>query len=374
MTAVRAGGGTIADAICSVAFELEAPAELMPGDLVVLRARPGPRLSSARVVQRIPCSPPPPDGEHARLSAGAGERLAARARAIAAIRDYFVRERFVEVETPVNVRTPGLDAYVDAIATETGFLTTSPELQMKRLLVAGLPRIFQFARVSRAFEHGPWHEPEFSMLEWYRAFADQTAVMTDTEQIVHRVVSVIAGGSWLELAGGRRLDVAPPFDRLTVAEAFREHASVNDVADLAASDEDRFFQLLVDRVEPALAGHPRPVFLCDYPLSQAALARPNPEDPRFAERFELYVGGVELCNGFSELTDPAEQRRRFEKERARRQSSGAPVYAIDERFMAALCEGMPPSAGNALGLDRLIALATGAAGVADVLAFPAAWL
>src|SRR5690606_6132495 len=143
-----------------------------------------------------------------------------------------------------------------------------------------------------------------------------------------------------------------------------------DVADLAASDEARYFELLVSRVEPALARLDRPVFLHDYPLTQAALARPCPDDPRFAERFELYAGGIELANGYGELTDPVEQRRRFVAERRRRQAEKRPVYPLNERFLAALVEGMPPSGGNALGVDRLIALALGAPDIRAVIAFP----
>ncbi|RYE81962.1 MAG: EF-P lysine aminoacylase GenX, partial [Myxococcales bacterium] len=173
--------------------------------------------------------------------------------------------------------------------------------------------------------------------------------------------------------GERRIDLGAPFVRVTVADAFAAHAGVgpDELVRLAAHDEDTYFGHLVERIEPALAALDRPVFLTDYPASQASLARRSPADPRFAERFELYVAGVELCNGFGELTDPAEQRARFEADQAERQRRGLPVYPIDERFVQALVEGMPPSGGNALGVDRLVALVTGAASIGQVQAFPA---
>jgi lysyl-tRNA synthetase class 2 len=167
-----------------------------------------------------------------------------------------------------------------------------------------------------------------------------------------------------------------PFARVAVGEAFARHAGVpaDEAIALASNDEERFFRILVDQVEPALAAEPRPVFLVDYPAPFASLARLKPDDPRLCERFELYACGIELCNGFGELTDPAEQRARFERDQAARAALGKPAYPIDERFLAALEEGMPPSAGNALGVDRLIALCLGAEAIADVMAFPLEWL
>jgi lysyl-tRNA synthetase class 2 len=241
---------------------------------------------------------------------------------------------------------------------------------MKRLLSGGMPRIFQLVHASRAEESGRLHEAEFMMLEWYRAFHDASAVMQDTEQVVASVARALRGSESLFAPDGRTLDARPPFARISVRQAFREHAGVEDAVQLASDDEDRYFELLVSQVEPGLAALTTPVFLCEYPLRHASLARPSPRDPSVAERFELYAGGVELCNGFGELTDPAEQRRRFERDRAERGARGQPLYPIDEKLLAALEAGLPPCAGNALGFDRLIMLATGAAGVADVQAFP----
>jgi lysyl-tRNA synthetase class 2 len=345
-----------------------------PGDLVVVEGRYSRgALRQARLVERYPAPHSTADGEFARLGwSGAGDRLCQRARALRVIRDYFSRRDFVEVDTPLRVRCPGLDANVDAVVALGWFLCTSPELHMKRLLVGGMPRIFQLCHCTRADELGPWHEPEFMMLEWYRAFSGAEAVMRDTELVVGAVVRKLTGKLRLRLPSGRRLDLTLPFDRLSVRDAFRRFAQEPDAVTLADRDPNRYFELLVGQVEPALARRSRPVFLFDYPLSQAALARPAPHDPSVAERFELYVAGVELCNGFGELTDPIEQRRRFQQELAERKRQRRPRYPLDEAFLGALSEGMPPSGGNALGVDRLVALACAAESVADVQAFPAA--
>jgi lysyl-tRNA synthetase class 2 len=194
--------------------------------------------------------------------------------------------------------------------------------------------------------------------------------MRDTEALVAIVVKALTGGSRVSLADGRSVSVAGPFERITVREAFREYARVEDAAKLASSDAARYFETFVTHVEPGLSRHPRALFLTECPLAAGALARRCEQDPTVVERFEAYVGGVELCNGFGELTDPIEQRRRFEAELDRRRHTGAPLHPIDERFLAALDEGMPPSGGNALGFDRLVALALGATSIADVMAFP----
>jgi lysyl-tRNA synthetase class 2 len=199
--------------------------------------------------------------------------------------------------------------------------------------------------------------------------------MADTEALVRRVAGALGAGSVIEVAG-TRVDLAAPFERLPVADAFARWAGVSrdEAIAMASADEDRFFRLLVDQVEPALARAPKAVFLVEYPAPMASLARLAPHDPRVAERFELYVAGVELCNGFGELTDPGEQRARLLQDQEARRRAGKPVYPIDERFLAALEQGMPPSAGNALGLDRLIALGIGTDRIDAVTAFPAGWL
>ncbi len=347
--------------------------EATPGDLVVLTGRlERGVLTRARLLERIPAPEPRGDGEVSRFCLGqTAARLRERARAIAEIRAYFADEEFLEVETPIRVRAPGVDSHVDAIRSERSYLITSPELAHKRLLVGGVPRLFELARVLRADEQGTLHEPEFLLLEWYRAFAGYESVMADTERLVARVARRLRRRAELVTPTGRRLDARPPFPRISMRDAFRRYAGVKDATDLAESDEDRYFELLVAQVEPRLAELDRPVFIVDYPLSQAALARPSVNDPSVAERFELYAGGVELSNGYGELTDPDEQARRFRAERAARKRAKRPVYPLDERFLSALREGMPRSGGNALGVDRLVMLATGAKSIAEVVAFPA---
>jgi lysyl-tRNA synthetase class 2 len=290
--------------------------------------------------------------------------LAERHEVTKKVRAFFEARGFVEVETPLVVPSPGLDVHLDAFAVEARYLSTSPEYQMKRLLAEGYERIFQLTKAFRRAEIGSRHNPEFSILEWYRAHAGVEEIMRDTEQLV-----AAATGGRVRL-GDRVIDVRPPFERITVCEAFARFAGISpdETLLLAEKDEDRYFCLLVDRVEPALAAIDHGVLLMEYPSSQASLARRKPGDPRVAERFEAYVAGVELCNGFGELTDAAEQRARFERDREVRAQRGLPVYPIDERFLDALTR-MPPAGGNALGLDRLVALACGTTEIAEVMAF-----
>jgi lysyl-tRNA synthetase class 2 len=313
---------------------------------------------------RPPTSPSgEPRAEQTRfLEEGVGPNLRARAEALARVRSFFTSRAFLEVDTPLLVPSPGLDLHLDAVEAHGGYLITSPEYQMKRLLVAGVPRLFQVSHVFRRGELGARHNPEFTMLEWYRAFAGVDDVMRDTEELVADVCGAL----------GSPVPLTPPFSRIAVCEAFARFASVpeSDFFAMAESDSDAFFRILVEKVEPALASL-GPTFLVDYPISHASLARAKPDDPRVCERFELYVAGIELCNGFGELTDPTEQRRRFALDQATREALAKPVYPVDERFVAALDEGMPPSAGNALGLDRLIALCLGEAEIARVMPFPA---
>jgi lysyl-tRNA synthetase class 2 len=204
------------------------------------------------------------------------------------------------------------------------------------------------------------------MLEWYRAPGSVDEVMRDTEQLV----AGVTGGT--VLVGGEVHAARPPFQRMTVVEAFADFAGVSrdETLEMAERDEERFYRLLVDRIEPGIEALRRAVFLSDYPVTQASLARKKPDDPAVAERFELYVAGVELCNGFGELTDPVEQRARFEADLRSRAERGLPAYPIDARFLEALERGIPPCAGNALGLDRLVALACGTRRIGDVMAFP----
>jgi lysyl-tRNA synthetase class 2 len=291
--------------------------------------------------------------------------LRERARTVRAIRAFFDSRDFLEVETPLLVPSPGMDLHLDAFSAGDRYLITSPEYQMKRLLADGHDRIYQVCRCFRRGELGSLHNPEFTMVEWYRAPAGVEAVMADTEQLV----SAVSGGTFT--FGKRTVDARPPFVRLSVVEAFARHAGVGeaDVLAWAATDEDRYFRTWVERVEPRLAELDRAVFVVDYPSSQASLARRKPSDERYCERFELYVAGVELCNGFGELTDAREQRERFERDQRERAARNLAVYPIDEKLMAALERGLPACAGNALGVDRLVALACGVTDIRSVLAF-----
>jgi lysyl-tRNA synthetase class 2 len=289
-----------------------------------------------------------------------------------AVRKFFDAAGLLEVDTPAIVPCPGLDVHLDAVAIATQaaeaprWLHTSPEYQMKRLLTTGLPGIYQLGKAFRRGELGRLHEPEFTMLEWYRTFCDAEPVMQDTEQLVAAAALELTGGLIIPGVEGP-VDVTPPWDRLSVEAAFERFTS-RRLAEVL-SDETEYFQLLADEIEPKL-GRGRPVFLTDYPARMASLARLSPKNPMFAERFEAYIDGVELCNGFGELVDPVEQRQRFDADRQERTRLGRVVYPIDERFVAALEEGIPPSGGNALGFDRLLMLLVGARHIDEVVTVP----
>ena len=315
---------------------------------------------------------PRPDGEWTSFQANGASRLRAlhqRAKGRRAVREFFDQRAFLEVETPAAVPSPGLDLHLDAFpvagADPARWLITSPEYQMKRILAGGAPRIYQLCKCWRRGEIGANHEPEFTMLEWYRTYAGSAEVMRDTEQLVAHVARAIHDGSTVIPLPGSPIDVGPPWERLTVAEAFRKYADV-DVSQVLP-DEERFFRILVEAVEPQL-GRLRPVFLTHWPASMASLARLDPSDPTVCDRFEAYVAGIELCNGFGELVDAVEQRSRLERDQRKRRAEGKIEYPIDERFLGALEEGIPPSGGNALGFDRLMMLVTGAERIADVVA------
>jgi len=327
--------------------------------------------------------------------------LLLRNRVLAAFRGWFADRDFVEAEAACLQVSPGNEAHLSAFATEaigaSGartplYLHTSPEFACKKLLAAGETRLFSVARVFRNRERGPLHHPEFTMLEWYRAGAPYTALMADCADLLAGAAET-AGARCFAFRGRETDPFAEP-ERLTLAEAFDRFAGIDLLASVApgggtdrealaaavagaglrvAPDDtwaDLFSRVLVARVEPHL-GLGRPTILCEYPISEAALARPAPHDPRVAERFELYACGVELANAFGELTDPAEQRRRFEAEMAEKQRVYGERYPIDDEFLAALAV-MPEASGIALGFDRLAMLACGASRVEDVIWTPVA--
>jgi elongation factor P--(R)-beta-lysine ligase len=383
VASVEDGVIVVADAFATA--RIIGQAELEVGDLVEVDVRRADgRLLLAGTVTRhratVPASAARASSEPSShgtdverfVEDGIGLNLRDRARAFAIVRSFFAARAFLEVDTPLLVPSPGLDLHLDAVQADGGYLITSPEYQMKRLLVGGVPRQFQIAHVFRQGETGDRHNPEFTMLEWYRAFAGVEHVMRDTEELVTELVSAFVGAGVLPGDNGP-VAVTAPFPRVTVAEAFARHAGVPEAEmfRLARDDPDGFFRTLVERVEPALAARNTPVFLVDYPIEHASLARAKPGDPRVCERFELYLCGLELCNGFGELTDPKEQRHRLIADQRARTLIGKPVYPLDEHFLAALAEGMPPSAGNALGLDRIVALCLGEREIARVMPFPA---
>ena len=323
--------------------------------------------------------------------------LLARDRIMASLRHWFRMRGFLEVETPALQVSPGNETHLHAFATEIAapsgahtplYLHTSPEFTCKKLLAAGEQKIFTFARVFRNRERGALHHPEFTMLEWYRADEPYETLMSDCAALLEEAAK--AAGSQALHWKDRTADPFASPERLTVAQAFLRFAGVDLMATLPAgqpdlakmiaaarsanirlADDDTwsdiFSRVLVEKIEPRL-GIGAPTLLYEYPLPEAALARPA-ADPRVAERFELYACGVELANGFGELTDPAEQRRRFDAAMAEKQHRYGTRYPIDPDFLAAL-PTMPQASGVALGFDRLVMLAAGAARIEQVLWAP----
>ena len=324
--------------------------------------------------------------------------LIGRSRIVAALRAWFRAQDFVEVETAALQVSPGNETHLHAFATAllapggasaTRYLRTSPEFACKKLVSAGERRIVEFARVFRNRERGALHAPEFTMLEWYRAQAPYEMLMDDCAAIMATAATAVATRQFT--FRGRAADPFAPAERLTVSEAFARYAGIDLVACLTAQGTDRaalaaaargagirlaaddnwgdiFSRLLVERIEPRL-GLGRATLLYEYPAAMSALARPKPSDPRWAERFELYVCGVEIANGFGELTDAAEQRRRLEAEMTEKDRIYGESYPLDEDFLAALAE-MPQASGVALGLDRLVMLASGAPHIDHVMWTP----
>ena len=268
------------------------------------------------------------------------------------IRAFFFERGFTEVETPIRLKIPCMELHIDAEPSGDRFLRTSPEIFHKQLLAAGQGRIFEVGKCFRRGELGPLHNPEYTMLEWYRANADYMDVLADTKALIQAVAEDRDLGD-------------KEWKILTVSDAFTEFAGWNPVGSYAA---DRFDMDLVEKVEPALKRMGGPVVLIDYPVEAAALSRRKPDHPLVAERWELYIDGIEIANAYSELTDPAEQRRRFEECAAQRKTLGKETYPIDEAFIQAL-EKMPPSGGVALGVDRLLMLLAGASDLDAVLPF-----
>lgn len=320
--------------------------------------------------------------------------LEARGKMIRAVRDFFDREGFLEVETPILQVSPVMDTHIHALKTDlrgvdlqyekTLWLHTSPEFAMKKLMVAGLPKIYQICHVFRDAEGSRRHSREFTMIEWYRAHDGYETIMQDCIGLLRYVAEALRIKEYRHR--GTVCDPFADWNIVTVAEAFRTYAgmaleeflpdrteefsaAVKALGLHTALDDrwdDLFFRVMGEKIEPHL-GMGTPTVIKDYPAAMASLSRRKPDDPRFAERFEMYVCGVEVCNAFGELTNAAEQRRRFHEEMALKQELYGERYPIDEDFLAALEYGLPESGGNALGIDRLAMLATGADDIDQIL-------
>ena len=300
------------------------------------------------------------------------ERLAAkrgvmekRSAAIRAVRDFFAKETFLEVNTPVRIETPALEDYIEAIPSGEAWLRTSPEFHMKRLLAAGYDKIWQIGPCFRKDEAGRRHRLEFTMLEWYRANADWMAVMEDAEKLLRQVALAVNGNAVCSFMGCE-VDTSLPWERITVDEAFRKYAGCELDA---AIEEGRFEDVLVGKVEPNLGINGRPTALTEYPLACSGLSRRIPGSADRVERWEVYVAGLELGNACSELADDVEQTARFKACAELREREKRMVYALDQPFLDAMRVGMPPAAGVAIGMDRLFMLVTGSECIDEVNIF-----
>ena len=302
------------------------------------------------------------EAERRRLAAKRAN-LWLRARLLQAIRRFFIENNYLEVETPHLIPAPAPEVHIDAIKAGGPFLHTSPELCMKRLVSAGYHKIFQICRCFREGERGEHHLTEFTLLEWYQAGIDYMALMDECEEMILSVSQALGLGAKIHFQG-QDIDLERPWERISVKEAFTRHASMAVKKALALN---RFDEVMVREIEPHL-GVPKPTFLYDYPAELAALARLKENDREVAERFEIYMGGLELANAFSELTDMREQEARFERDRLEREQLGKTVYPLPERFLKSLSD-MPNSVGIALGVDRLVMLFSDAFKIDEVISF-----
>lgn len=327
-------------------------------------------------------------------------KLLIREQVFDGIRTFFKQANFHEVETPLMVKYPGTEPYLEVFETQLiddnhnqqqAFLLTSPEYAMKKLIAGGLGNIFQ---ICKSFRNGEGlserHNPEFTILEWYRTQADYTDIMTDFENLLRFLNQKINHSSDDPLVyQGKKYDLSTPFIRITVAEAFKQYLGISEEqlldkeilkrvaiekgyqVDEQTDWEGVYNQLFLNEIEPKIADQNKPVILYDYPASQAALSKRKSDNPNFAERFEVYLAGLELGNAFSELTDVAEQRQRFEEELALRKKLGKTEYGLDEDYLQALVAGLPPTGGIAVGVDRLVMLLADTTDIKETIFFPA---
>jgi elongation factor P--(R)-beta-lysine ligase len=289
-------------------------------------------------------------------------RLRKRAGLISAVRTYFDERNFIEVETPIVIKAPAPEEYIEGIPVEDGFLRTSPELQMKEMLCAGYEKIYQIGACFRKNEFGKRHRPEYTMLEWYETEINYIQLLEFTAGLLRLAAQKINASLLLEYQGQAiDLTVAPQI--ITVRDAYKKYADID--IDQIATEED-FDEIMTTKIEPHL-GIGQMTFLIDYPANRAALARLKPSNPEIAERWELYLGGMEIANAYGELTDPVEQRKRFEEAQIVRAKNNFVPYPFPEEFLKALESGMPECSGCALGVDRLAMIFTDSADIADVI-------
>ena len=297
------------------------------------------------------------------LLAQKAHALGLRAKLIQNIRHFFIQNDFLEVETPLRIPAPAPEENIEAISSGDCFLQTSPELCMKRFLAAGYPRIFQISKCFRADERGSRHLPEFTMLEWYVAKFDYFQLMDQCEAMLIATFNDL-GHTQNIIWQNKKINMVSPWERISVADAFSRYAPISLPEALS---QDKFDEIMVEYIEPCL-GIDRPTFIYDYPAKLAALAKIKKIDSTVGERFELYIGGLELANGFSELTDAREQRQRFEDAQEARAAKDWARYPMPVKFLTAI-ETMPESAGIALGIDRLVMILADTAAIDEVVAF-----
>ena len=386
------GRGKIADESGGIDFVVKARVEgVKAGDIVELYGIAAEGIIDVTQIRLLASSRVDwNQGDWARFHAnGLWANMRVRAAVLGAVRGFFTDAGFLAVETPTLVRASAQEEHIQLFATEYQgdksqeqlYLAPSPELYMKRLLGVGFERIYQISRSYRNGEMGPQHNPEFTLIEWYRAYASYEEIMADVEDLVSHVAKSVLGRSSVVRAG-REIDLQPPWERLSVRDAFARWAAVDLDASTDAESlfrraralgygsarredswEDLYHKILLERVEPELAKLGA-IHLFDYPRQLAALAKLKEGDSTVAERTEAYLGGVELSNGYTELNDPAQQRERFARSA---RPEGAPV---DEAFLMAMERGIPPAGGVALGLDRLVMVVAGASCLDEVIAFP----
>jgi len=289
--------------------------------------------------------------------------LILRAKMIQSIRNFFIDHGYLEVETPCRIPSPVPEAHIDVMESGNMLLQTSPELCMKRLLAKGYKKIFQICKCFRQYERSERHLPEFTMLEWYCTACNYVDTMTQCEDLI-RYLSCETIGKDNLFFQGKKTNLSEPWERITVMDAFENFGSISLDE---ALQTDRFEEITAFEIAPLL-GWDKPVFLCDYPAVLGAMARLKPDNKLFAERFELYICGIEICNTFSELSDAYEQRDRFEQEQRQLKLSGKKVYPMPEKFLDCL-DSMPEAAGTALGIDRLAMLFADTPNINDVVAF-----